>query len=213
MLSADFLNLSFCCFRTSLQNIPPNSHPSIGGIEYAAMMEWVDIADLKSAWGNSVPVRVRLAAPFLDLRAENSALRFLLICQNGKDGVGRGQLIILIQVCIDVCGSSDCAMTKPCLDFFQTHSLCKEKGSATMPLRYNKDKRKNPVFSRVSAFVVAYSIPFPTLIVNEKSVEEYCCSGAVFYRTAAYQGVSSDLMGALFLRPFSEIGGNLHGTE
>ena len=40
-----------------------------------------------------------------------------------------------------------------------------------MPLRYNKDKRKNPVFSRVSAFVVAYSIPFPTLIVNEKSVE------------------------------------------
>ena len=41
----------------------------------------------------------------------------------------------------------------------------------TVPLRYNKDKRKNPVFSRVSAFVVAYSIPFPTLIVNEKSVE------------------------------------------
>ena len=42
---------------------------------------------------------------------------------------------------------------------------------AGVPLRYNKDKRKNPVFSRVSAFVVAYSIPFPTLIVNEKSVE------------------------------------------
>ena len=40
-----------------------------------------------------------------------------------------------------------------------------------LPLRYNKDKRKNPVFSRVSAFVVAYSIPFPTLLVNEKSVE------------------------------------------
>lgn len=44
-------------------------------------------------------------------------------------------------------------------------------GSRLLPLRYNKDKRKNPVFSRVSAFVVAYSIPFPTLIVNEKSVE------------------------------------------
>ena len=40
-----------------------------------------------------------------------------------------------------------------------------------MPLRYNKDKRKNPVFSRVSAFVAAYSIPFPTLIASEKSVE------------------------------------------
>lgn len=44
-------------------------------------------------------------------------------------------------------------------------------GGKSMPLRYNKDKRKKPVFSRVSAFVVAYSIPFPTLIVNEKSVE------------------------------------------
>ena len=42
---------------------------------------------------------------------------------------------------------------------------------AHVPLRYNKDKRKNPVFSRVSAFVVAYSIPFPTLIASEKSVE------------------------------------------
>ena len=46
-----------------------------------------------------------------------------------------------------------------------------QKGGVRVPLRYNKDKRKNPVFSRVSAFVVAYSIPFPTLIVNEKSVE------------------------------------------
>lgn len=44
-------------------------------------------------------------------------------------------------------------------------------GGEGVPLRYNKDKRKNPVFSRVSAFVVAYSIPFPTLIANEKSVE------------------------------------------
>ena len=46
-----------------------------------------------------------------------------------------------------------------------------EQTDVAVPLRYNKDKRKNPVFSRVSAFVVAYSIPFPTLIVNEKSVE------------------------------------------
>lgn len=46
-----------------------------------------------------------------------------------------------------------------------------EQRNMGVPLRYNKDKRKNPVFSRVSAFVVAYSIPFPTLIVNEKSVE------------------------------------------
>lgn len=46
-----------------------------------------------------------------------------------------------------------------------------QQADVAVPLRYNKDKRKKPVFSRVSAFVVAYSIPFPTLIVNEKSVE------------------------------------------
>lgn len=51
------------------------------------------------------------------------------------------------------------------------HTAGEGMGGEGMPLRYNKDKRKNPVFSRVSAFVVAYSIPFPTLIVNEKSVE------------------------------------------
>lgn len=56
-------------------------------------------------------------------------------------------------------------------DRFDVHTVLQSQGCECVPLRYNKDKRKNPVFSRVSAFVVAYSIPFPTLIVNEKSVE------------------------------------------
>ena len=51
------------------------------------------------------------------------------------------------------------------------HTILQCQRCEGVPLRYNKDKRKKPVFSRVSAFVVAYSIPFPTLIVNEKSVE------------------------------------------
>ena len=66
------------------------------------------------------------------------------------------------------------------VDTLMPHALCDGQGGkahvdqqtdVAMPLRYNKDKRKNPVFSRVSAFVVAYSIPFPTLIASEKSVE------------------------------------------
>ena len=57
------------------------------------------------------------------------------------------------------------------LHALERHSPEDEARDVGVPLRYNKDKRKNPVFSRVSAFVVAYSIPFPTLIVNEKSVE------------------------------------------
>ena len=62
-------------------------------------------------------------------------------------------------------------MPQPVLNLLKGYAVGKQERCAAMPLRYNKDKRKNPVFSRVSAFVVAYSIPFPTLIVNEKSVE------------------------------------------
>ena len=62
-------------------------------------------------------------------------------------------------------------MPQPVLNLLERYAVGEQEGCAAVPLRYNKDKRKNPVFSRVSAFVVAYSIPFPTLIVNEKSVE------------------------------------------
>lgn len=72
---------------------------------------------------------------------------------------------------IDISGRAEIRVAEPFLDLFQRHAVGQQQAGAAMPLRYNKDKRKKPVFSRVSAFVVAYSIPFPTLIVNEKSVE------------------------------------------
>ena len=62
-------------------------------------------------------------------------------------------------------------MAEPVRYGSDVYVLSDQERCSSVPLRYNKDKRKNPVFSRVSAFVVAYSIPFPTLIVNEKSVE------------------------------------------
>ena len=72
---------------------------------------------------------------------------------------------------VDVGGRAEVAVPQPLLDLLHGDAVFQQQAGATVPLRYNKDKRKNPVFSRVSAFVVAYSIPFPTLIVNEKSVE------------------------------------------
>ena len=72
---------------------------------------------------------------------------------------------------IDVCRGGQVGMTEEGRYIQQRHILIDEDAGEGVPLRYNKDKRKNPVFSRVSAFVVAYSIPFPTLIANEKSVE------------------------------------------
>lgn len=68
-------------------------------------------------------------------------------------------------------GNGYTGMTQHFTQRFHINTDFNTSSSIGMPLRYNKDKRKNPVFSRVSAFVVAYSIPFPTLIVNEKSVE------------------------------------------
>ena len=72
---------------------------------------------------------------------------------------------------VNVAGGADLGVPQIAGDHNQGGSLCNQQTGIGVPLRYNKDKRKNPVFSRVSAFVVAYSIPFPTLIANEKSVE------------------------------------------
>ena len=72
---------------------------------------------------------------------------------------------------VDISGRADVAVSQPFADLFKLKTFGEQQSGAGVPLRYNKDKRKNPVFSRVSAFVVAYSIPFPTLIASEKSVE------------------------------------------
>ena len=80
-----------------------------------------------------------------------------------------------LHLACDVSVGSQCEacveVTKHTGHCFHVHAILERQRCECVPLRYNKDKRKKPVFSRVSAFVVAYSIPFPTLIVNEKSVE------------------------------------------
>ena len=85
--------------------------------------------------------------------------------------LGGGPLGLAAGVGVDIQGSLDVRMPQQLLHLLGSGSGGQQVGGEGMPLRYNKDKRKNPVFSRVSAFVVAYSIPFPTLLVNEKSVE------------------------------------------
>ena len=91
--------------------------------------------------------------------------------QTGEHGFCRRNLGVEIQVGVDVGRGGKVAVAQPFLNLLHAHAVGQQEAGAGVPLRYNKDKRKNPVFSRVSAFVVAYSIPFPTLIVNEKSVE------------------------------------------
>ena len=83
----------------------------------------------------------------------------------------RGDLELVIQMAVNIRRRADVTVTQPLLNVLEGNAVGQQQTGAAVPLRYNKDKRKKPVFSRVSAFVVAYSIPFPTLIVNEKSVE------------------------------------------
>lgn len=88
----------------------------------------------------------------------------------GNDLLGGGSSRFKVGVQVAF-GGFNLRVAEHILDGVQIRAGLDEHGRCGVPLRYNKDKRKNPVFSRVSAFVVAYSIPFPTLIVNEKSVE------------------------------------------
>ena len=80
----------------------------------------------------------------------------------------RGEFRTVIQMGVDIRRGGKIRMPQPVLNLLERYAVGKQERCAAMPLRYNKDKRKNPVFSRVSAFVVAYSIPFPTLIASRK---------------------------------------------
>ena len=79
--------------------------------------------------------------------------------------------LIILDLCINVHSCFAIFMSGKILNRLGINACIEQIRDVGVPLRYNKDKRKNPVFSRVSAFVVAYSIPFPTLIASEKSVE------------------------------------------
>ena len=82
----------------------------------------------------------------------------------GEHGSGKKHGVFQIQMGVEVGGGAVVAVAQPGLNLLHGYAIAQQKARTAVPLRYNKDKRKNPVFSRVSAFVVAYSIPFPTLI-------------------------------------------------
>ena len=47
--------------------------------------------------------------------------------QNRENRIGRGQLVILIQVGINISCRSDCTVSKPCLNLFKANPLCEQK--------------------------------------------------------------------------------------
>ena len=51
-------------------------------------------------------------------------------------------------MCINVACCADVTVTEPLLNLLQAHAIGIEQAGAAMPLRYNNDKQKKPLFSR-----------------------------------------------------------------
>ena len=49
---------------------------------------------------------------------------------------------------INIGGRAEIRVAEPFLDLFQRHAVGQQQAGAAMPLRYNNDKQKKPLFSR-----------------------------------------------------------------
>jgi hypothetical protein len=77
-----------------------------------------------------------------------SFLYFGVFWEDIDDGIRRRHLTGEIQMCINVACCADVAVTQPLLNLLQAHAIGIEQAGAAMPLRYNNDKQKKPLFSR-----------------------------------------------------------------
>ena len=65
-----------------------------------------------------------------------------------QNRIGRRNLRVEIQVRVNVWGGRNITVPQPFLNFFQADTICIQQTCTTMPLRYNNDKQKKPLFSR-----------------------------------------------------------------
>ena len=77
-----------------------------------------------------------------------SFLYFGVFWEDIDDCIRRGHLTGEIQMCINIAGGADIAVPQPLLNFLQAHAVGIKQACAAMPLRYNNDKQKKPLFSR-----------------------------------------------------------------
>ena len=62
--------------------------------------------------------------------------------------VGDGALAAYVQMAVDICGHLDVGVAEPLLHVLQAVALRQQHAGAGVPLRYNNDKQKKPLFSR-----------------------------------------------------------------
>ena len=75
-------------------------------------------------------------------------------------------------MCINVACCVDVTVTQPLLNLLQAHAIGIEQTGAAMPLRYNNDKRKKPLFSRGLSVCRHLFNSFSKLKCDEKIIEK-----------------------------------------
>ena len=111
----------------------------------------------------------RFLAVFLFLL---SFLYFGVFWEDIDDCIRRGHLTGEIQMCINVACCADVTVTEPLLNLLQAHAIGIEQTGAAMPLRYNNDKRKTPLFSRGLSVCRHLFNSFSKLKCDEKIIEK-----------------------------------------
>ena len=89
-----------------------------------------------------------------------------------KDRICRRDLATVIQVGVDVGSRSNITVSQPFLDFLQTDAVCVKQAGTAVPLRYNNDKRKKPLFSRGLSVCRHLFNSFSKLKCDEKIIEK-----------------------------------------
>lgn len=83
-----------------------------------------------------------------------------------------GELGTVIQMRIDVGGGGEIAVTQPFLNLLHGNAIGQEQAGAGVPLRYNNDKRKKPLFSRGSRVCRHLFNSFSKLKSDEKNIKK-----------------------------------------
>ncbi len=89
-----------------------------------------------------------------------------------KNCICRRDLTGKIQMCVDIGCCADIAVSQPFLNLLQAHTIGIEETGTAMPLRYNNDKRKKPLFSRGLSVCRHLFNSFSKLKCDEKIIEK-----------------------------------------
>ena len=112
-------------------------------------------ADSKSVDGSNRPgVRIPPSPP---LASSGSPLLAFSLCglyllrlpaEHSAHGICGFLLCSEVQVGVNICCCCECAVSQPDLNLLHRDSAAEKQAGAGVPLRYNNDKQKKPLFSR-----------------------------------------------------------------